>query len=67
MRNGNIRNRDMILLQQKSLYFSERISIFKVQYQSQRNEEMICEESRNLLACSMQQQTLRMIFSLIKW
>ena len=57
----------MILLQQKSLYFSERISIFKVQYQSQRNEEMICEESRNLLACSMQQQTLRMIFSLIKW
>ena len=29
MRNENIRNRDMILLQQKSLYFSERTSIFK--------------------------------------
>ena len=36
--NGNMRNRDMILLQQKSLYFSERTSIFKVQYQSQKND-----------------------------
>ena len=37
MPNRNMKNTDIILLQRKLLYFSERTSIFKVQYQSQKN------------------------------